>query len=130
MGAWEIRRDIPEDNPDNMKYEEFTIPNNLGNVYVCMQRYADSEKWYLTALENCQRLAKQHPDEFDPFLAIVWSNLGNVYGCMQRYKDSKEMYQASLDRYRHLAAKNPASYEPEIESTQQSLEYINKMLNQ
>ena len=52
---------------------------NLGCLYSDTQRYEDSEKMYLSAMEIRRRLAVANPQVYEPDLADTQYNLGCLY---------------------------------------------------
>ena len=64
---------------------------DLGILYSNIQRFAESEAMYKSALEICVRLAKANPDAYEPDLAGVQMNLANLYSDTQRFAESEEL---------------------------------------
>ena len=94
---------------------------DLGILYSNIQRFAESEAMYKSALEICVRLAKANPDAYEPNLARTQMNLANLYNVTQRFAESEAMYKSALDVYERLAKANPVAYEPDLAMTQMNL---------
>ena len=90
-------------------------------MYRDTQRYEDSEKMYLSAMEIYRRLAAVNPQVYEPYLAMTQNNLGLLYSDIRRYEDSEKMYLSAMEIRRRLAAANPQSYEPYLATTQNNL---------
>ena len=90
-------------------------------MYSDIQRYEDSEKMHLSAVEIRRRLAAANPQVYEPDLAMTQYNLGCLYSDTQRYEDSEKMYLSAMEIRRRLAVANPQVYEPDLADTQYNL---------
>ena len=93
-------------------------------MYSDTQRYEDSEKMYLSAMEIRRRLAVANPQVYEPDLADTQYNLGCLYYNIQRYEDSEEMYLSALEVYQRLTAVNPQVYEPYLVRACNNLSFL------
>lgn len=100
------------------------IQNNLGILYKDTQRYEDSEKMYLSAMEIYRRLAAVNPQVYEPDLAMAQSNLGTLYKDTRRYEDSEKLCLSAMEIRRRLAAANPQVYEPYLVRACNNLSFL------
>ena len=88
------------------------VQNNLGLLYSDIQRYEDSEKMKLSAVEIYRRLAAANPQVYEPDLAETQNDLGILYSDTRRYEESEEMYLSAMKIIRRLAVANPQVNKP------------------
>ena len=75
-----------------------------------MQRFADSEQMYKSALEIRKRLADANPQVYESSLGNSYNNLGVLYNDMQRFADSEQMFNSALEIYKRLMGENAHFY--------------------
>lgn len=68
---------------------------NLALLYYNIQRYDESEKMYKAAIEIEERLAKENPKAYEPYLAMSYSCLAILYEKIQRYDESEKLHKAA-----------------------------------
>ena len=66
-----------------------------------------SEKFFLDALENFQKLAEQDPEIYLPEVSKTMQNLVNLYIDMNSYNEAETLCQKILDKYKKLVEINP-----------------------
>ncbi len=58
--------------------------NNVGNVYLDLDKFDEAYKWFFKALE----IVKQQYGEDHPSIAIIYNNIGNVYSAKDDLKEA------------------------------------------
>ena len=114
LGMLEKRMDT---DSNDFLYQRATLLNNLALLYSNTQRFTESEKMYMEALEIRRRLAKDNPKAYEPDVAGTLNNLAGLYYNTQRFTESEKMYMEALEIYRRLAKDNPKAYEPYVAAT-------------
>ena len=95
----------------NEEAEEAEALFNAGLLYMDeLDDYINAEKHYLSALEICERLAKEDPAKYSEGLAMTYNNMGNLYSNLGQYDKAEEYYLRALEIYERFATENPAKY--------------------
>jgi len=88
----------------------------------CQNDFTDAEIYYKKANEIPQRLAKDNPKAFEPYMVITTLfELAALYSQTQRLTEAEEMYKQMLEVFQKLAKDNPAAYEPDVAQTLNNL---------
>lgn len=106
-----------------------TIQNNLGNLYLSLHDYENSEKYSKLALENRELLFKQNPDAYREGLAITQYNLGLLYGKLFDNKNSQMYFELALENQELLCKHDPEVYRAGLASTQSNLAILYSALH-
>ena len=115
----------------NEEAEEEEALFNAGLLYMDeLDDYINAEKHYLSALEICERLAKEDPAKYSGDLATTCNNLGNLYSDLGQYDKAEEYYLRALEIYERLATENPAKYREDLAATYNNMGVLYKELNQ
>ena len=96
--------------------EKAALLNNLANLYSNTQRFTESEKMYMEALEIRRRLAKDNPKANEPYVAITQYNIGFLMLQTEKYADAIHPFEEALEIYRRVAKNNPAQQQWYISS--------------
>lgn len=94
----------------NDLYYTAAIENNLGNMLSTLNKYDDSEKYLMQALEIRQQLFDQQPDEYREELAASLNNLGYLYNAVQDYDACMKYFLLAQEHYEKLFEQNPDGY--------------------
>ena len=113
-GMLEKRMDT---DSNDFLYQRATLLNNLALLYSNTQRFTESEKMYMEALEIYRRLAKDNPKAYEQDVARTLNNLALLYSDTQRLTESEKIYMEALEIRRRLAKDNPKAYKPLVAVT-------------
>ncbi|OAJ56952.1 hypothetical protein A6V36_32510 [Paraburkholderia ginsengiterrae] len=91
--------------------------DQLGSLYIGLQRPTEAEAAYLHALEIDWALARENPAAYGPHVAEALDHLGALYRDTQRLKDATDAYREALDIDRALAQRDSAAYTPDVATT-------------
>ncbi len=91
----------------------------INYAYFChmQNNFKDAEIYYGKALEICQRLAKDNPNEYEYDIAGTITLLAYIYSITQRFTEAEDMYKQTLEIYQRLAKENQKAYEPLVAAT-------------
>lgn len=95
---------------NNDLYYTAAIENNLGNMYSSLNKYDDSERFLMLALDIRQTLFEQHPDEYREELAATLNNLGYLYNAVQDYESCMKYFLLAKEHYEKLFEQTPDGY--------------------
>ena len=88
------------------------------NEYYCFlsdnNQFAKCEAYIEESVSIRVELCREHPEMYEPDLAVSYNNLANLYGATQRFHESEAMYKSALAIYERLAKANPQTYEPDL----------------
>lgn len=89
---------------------------NLGNVYIEINKYDESEKIYLDGLELCEKLIKKYPNNLEEKTVFVQllQNLGNVQKQLDKFSEAETSYKRSIEISREIAKRGKILYSEEI----------------
>ena len=77
-------------------------------------QFTKSEAYIEECVSIITELCRDHPETYEPDLAVSYNNLAILYSDTQRFKESEAMYQSALAIYERLAKGNPQAYEPNL----------------
>ena len=92
-------------------------------------KYEESEKYYMLALNNYVQLFRQIPDVYHRGLAGTQNNLGVLYRELHDYQSSEKYYMLSLENYEQLFCQNPDAYRADLARTQNNLGVLYDVLH-
>jgi tetratricopeptide (TPR) repeat protein len=98
-----------------------TTLNDLAILYSNTQRFTESEKMYMEALEIRRRLAKDNPQAYEPDLAATLYDLGILYYNMNQETQGETLLRQVLEYYKRFAIDNPTEYQPKVENLENFL---------
>ena len=85
------------------------------NDYYCFlyenNQFTKCEAYMEVCMSVRADLCREHPEMYEPDLAVSYNNLANLYGTTQRFHESEEMYKLALAIRERLAKANPQAYE-------------------
>ena len=85
------------------------------NEYYCFlsdnNQFTKCEAYIEESVSIRAELCREHPEMYEPDLAVSYNNLANLYGTTQRFHESEEMYKLALAIRERLAKANPQAYE-------------------
>ena len=88
------------------------------NEYYCFlsdnNQFTKCEAYIEESVSIRAELCREHPEMYEPDLAVSYNNLANLYGTTQRFHESEEMYKLALAIRERLAKANPQAYEPDL----------------
>lgn len=88
------------------------------NEYYCFlsdnNQFTKCEAYIEESVSIRAELCREHPEMYEPDLAVSYNNLANLYGTTQRFHESEAMYKSALAIYERLAKENPQIYEPDL----------------
>ena len=88
------------------------------NAYYCFlsenNQFTKSEAYIEECVSIITELCRDHPETYEPDLAVSYNNLAILYSDTQRFKESEAMYQSALAIYERLAKDNLKAYEPDL----------------
>ena len=115
----------------NEEAEEAKALFNAGLLYMDeLDDYINAEKHYLSALEICERLAKEDSAKYSGDLAATYNNLGNLYSNLGQYDKAEKYYLRALEICERLAKEIPAKYSKDLAMTYNNLGALYEDLNQ
>ena len=96
-----------------------TLDEIFGYASFCYNQkdFKEAEIYYRKAQEIAQRLAKDNPKAYEPYVASALNNLANMHSQTMRFTEAEEMYKQALEIYQQLAKDNPKAYEIEVATT-------------
>ena len=77
-------------------------------------KFTKSEAYIEECVSIITELCRDHPETYEPDLAVSYNNLAILYSDTQRFKESEAMYQSALAIYERLAKDNLKAYEPDL----------------
>jgi tetratricopeptide (TPR) repeat protein len=83
----------------------------LGFLYDTLQRYGQSEQYYLQALGIYERLAGQNSEVYEVNLISTYHNLGSLYKMLRSYDESEKYYLQVLGIMEGLTTQKSEIYE-------------------
>ena len=66
-------------------------------------------------------LCRDHPETYEPELALSYNNLAVLYSDTQRFQESEAMHKSALAIYERLVKANPQVYEPDLATSYNNL---------
>ena len=66
-------------------------------------------------------LCRDHPETYEPELALSYNNLAVLYSDTQRFQESEAMHRSALAIYERLVKANPQVYEPDLATSYNNL---------
>ena len=96
------------------EYDLGSLYNLLGVLYHSQNKPDKAEKYYLAAMEICERLVEKNADAYEPALAMSYNNAGIFYDDQNQPDKAEKYYLAAIERYERLAKKNADAYEPDL----------------
>jgi Tfp pilus assembly protein PilF len=119
--AFELRREMAQQDPDrNLPYVAGSL-NNLGGVDRSQNRPDDASQHFEDALRIYRQLAQQNPGRYLYYLATTLNNLGDLDRLQNRPDDARQHYEEALQSYRQLAQQNPHAYLVDMATTLNNL---------
>jgi len=97
------------------------VMNNLGALQSDLNDYPSAEKSFQRALEIREKLARENPNAYLPYVANTLNNLGVFYWNRNDYPSAEKSYQRALEIYEKLARENPNTYLPYVANTLNNL---------
>ena len=95
------------------------------NEYYCFlsdnNQFTKCEAYIEESVSIRAELCREHPEMYEPDLAVSYNNLANLYGTTQRFHESEAMYKSALAIYERLAKENPQSNEPDLADSYNNL---------
>ena len=95
------------------------------NDYYCFlhenNQFTKCEAYVKESVSIRADLCREHPEMYEPDLAVSYNNLANLYGTTQRFHESEAMYKSALAIYERLAKENPQSNEPDLADSYNNL---------
>ena len=95
------------------------------NEYYCFlsdnNQFTKCEAYVKESVSIRAELCREHPEMYEPDLAVSYNNLANLYGTTQRFHESEAMYKSALAIYERLAKENPQSNEPDLADSYNNL---------
>ena len=115
----------------NEEAEEAEALFNAGLLYMDeLDDYINAEKHYLSALEICERLAKEDPAKYREGLAMTYNNMGVLYKELNQYDKAEEYCLHALEIRERLAKGNPAKYSEDLAMTCNNMGILYRNLGQ
>jgi tetratricopeptide (TPR) repeat protein len=119
--AFELRREMAQQDPDRyLPYVAGSL-NNLGGVDRSQNRLDDARQHFEEALSIYRELADQNPGRYLYYLATTLNNLGDLDRIQNRPDDARRQYEDALKSYRQLAQTNPHAYLVDMATTLNNL---------
>ena len=116
---------------NNEEAEEAEALFNAGLLYMDeLDDYINAEKHYLSALEICERLAKEDPAKYSEGLAMTYNNMGVLYKELNQYDKAEEYCLHALEIRERLAKGNPAKYSDDLAMTCNNMGILYRNLGQ
>ena len=88
------------------------------NEYYCFlsdnNQFTKCEAYIEESVSIRAELCREHPEMYEPDLAVSYNNFGNLYYATQRFQESEAMYKSALAIYERLAKANPQAYELDL----------------
>ena len=109
-----ILKKIGQESNSNINIRIDNLYNNLAVLYSDTQRFKESEDMHKAAIEIRERLAKENPKAYEPYLAGSYNNLAFLYYKIHRFDESEKMFKAAIEIRERLAKENPKAYEPDL----------------
>ena len=94
------------------EYDLGRLYNLLGMLYDLQNQFEEAEKYYLTAIEIYERLAKKNADAYESDLAVSYNNVGNFYYKQNQPDKAEKYYSAAIEIFERLVEENADVYEP------------------
>lgn len=88
--------------------------NFLGMLYYDEERYEDSEREYLAALDIRKKLAMQDPYLYEQDLSMTYNNLGLLFSAVDKIAEAEEAYLTALGLRVRMAERNAEKYEQDL----------------
>ena len=104
---------LAERDPESYELDLAVSYNDLGKMYLKIQRYEEAEDLLEKAIEY-MRLSELNPDLYDSCLATTCNNLGRMYHITQHYEEAEELLIEVVEMYKCLAEDNSTLYEPRL----------------
>ena len=109
-----ILKKIEQESNSNKNIRLDKLYNNLALLYSNTQRFKESEDMHKAAIDIQERLVKENPKAYEPYLAGSYNNLAILYKEIQRLDESEKMLKAAIEIQERLVKDNPKAYEPNL----------------
>lgn len=83
--------------------------------------YKKASEIYLSALHNCQELAKEFPITYEPLMSMILINLGQLNTHFGYFRQAQIYYNEALSLYERLEMNSPGQYAFFIEEIKENL---------
>ncbi len=87
------------------------VANNLGILHEEMNDDVNAADRFMEAMKNYEKLAKNKPEAYKPYVGTTYYNLGNLFGKKPDYYQSRKYFQKSYEVFEELAEANPDHYD-------------------
>ena len=115
----------------NEEAEEAEALSGAGFLYMNeLDDYINAEKHYLSALEICERLAKEDPEKYREDLATTYNNLGALYADLNQNDKAERYYLRAVEIRERLAKEDPEKYRENLATTYNNMGVLYYKLNQ
>ena len=94
------------------EYELAELFNLLGLLYHSQNKPDKAEKYYLAAIEICERLVKENADAYESDLAASYNNTGAFYAVHGQPQKAEKYFLDAIEIYERLVERNADAYEP------------------
>ena len=94
------------------EYELAELFNLLGLLYHSQNKPDKAEKYYLAAIEICERLVKENADAYESDLAASYNNTGTFYAVHGQPQKAEKYFLDAIEIYERLVERNADAYEP------------------
>ena len=84
-------------------------------------QFSEALPLYLEVLLHYQRLVKENPESYDPYVAATLNNLGLLYSDQNDFIAAMDAYKRALEIRERLAKENPETYDPDVAMTLNNL---------
>jgi tetratricopeptide (TPR) repeat protein len=111
------------------EYDVAGTLNNLGTLYSDTNAHAQAREVYERALEIYEKLARDNPKAYLPYVATTLNNLGTLYSDTNAHAQAREVYERALEIYEKLARDNPKAYLPDVAMTLNNLGILYRNTN-
>ena len=110
-------------------YDALLLQFKLGYYLHKQNLYHLVEDYYLQALEQCRKRAKDSP-VYMRYVAGILNNLGLLHKDLNQYTTAEKEYQGALEIQQKLANDNPDAYLADVAMTLNNLGNLHSDLNQ
>ena len=100
------------------------------NDYYCFlyenNQFTKCEAYIEECVSIRAELCREHPETYEPELALSYNNLAILYSDTQRFQVSESMHKSALAIHERLAKANPQAYEPALADSYNNLAILYK----
>ena len=93
------------------------LADQLNDYYCFLYDNNQFTKWEAYIEESVSisaDLCRDHPEAYEPELALSYNNLAVLYSDTQQFQESEAMYKSAIAIRERLAKANPQAYEPDL----------------